>query len=36
MIDVLTQLLPFIDDPRTPNALRVVDEATEPAAEAMP
>jgi 4-carboxymuconolactone decarboxylase len=28
LIDVLTQLLPFIGYPRTLNALRVVDEVT--------
>ena len=28
LIDVVTQLLPFIGYPRTLNALRVVDEAT--------
>jgi 4-carboxymuconolactone decarboxylase len=31
LIDVLTQLLPFIGYPRTLNALRVVDEVTGPA-----
>jgi len=30
LIDVLTQLLPFIGYPRTLNALRVVDEVTAP------
>ncbi len=30
LIDVLTQLLPFIGYPRTLNALRAVDEATAP------
>lgn len=30
LIDVLTQLLPFIGYPRTLNGLRVVDEATNP------
>jgi len=30
LIDVLTQLLPFIGYPRTLNALRVIDEATAP------
>jgi 4-carboxymuconolactone decarboxylase len=28
LIDVLTQLLPFIGYPRTLNALRIVDEVT--------
>jgi alkylhydroperoxidase/carboxymuconolactone decarboxylase family protein YurZ len=32
LIDVLTQLLPFIGYPRTLNALRVVDEVTAPPA----
>lgn len=30
LIDVVTQLLPFIGYPRTLNALRVIDEATRP------
>ena len=35
LIDVLTQLLPFIGYPRTLNALRVVDEVTGTAGAAM-
>ena len=35
LIDVLTQLLPFIGYPRTLNALRVVDEVTATAGAAM-
>ena len=31
LIDVLTQLLPFIGYPRMPNALRALNEATAPA-----
>lgn len=36
LIDVLTQLLPFIGYPRTLNALRVVDEATASQARRFP
>jgi 4-carboxymuconolactone decarboxylase len=36
LIEVVTQLLPFIGYPRSLNALRVIDEVTRPAAEESP
>jgi 4-carboxymuconolactone decarboxylase len=34
LIDVLTQLVPYVGYPRTLNALRVLDEVTAPAGNA--